>query len=186
MDNLILFIVVLFVFGAVVIPSVALLRMYFNIQRKESMVLDTSVKIQKLKELNLRYTFLPVKRQYVLNNRVSSLRHFNSYIRNGMLFSAIQYNWDEITFIVERVQNNRLNKAKYDEQCGEIQKSPACLDDICTLMPANEYIVIEEKLLKKLHLSPVVNTLISINVNYSSPAGKNHYNRKQDFQTIPE
>ena len=179
MDNLILFIIVLFIFCAIAILGVAFLQRYSNIRRRERIVLDTSIKIKKLKELNSQYIFSPVKRQYVLNNRVSSLRYFNSYIRNGMLMSAIQYNWAEITSIVERVQNNRLNKVKYDEQWEEIQKGSVCLDDICTLIPGNEYVAIEKKLLKKLHLSPAISTLISINVSYSSPAGRNHYNRKQ-------
>ncbi len=130
--------------------------------------------------LNKFYKFYVINRKLTIYENVSSLSQLRKLEPDAIIYFAIKNNRQGIKNIVENILMNRKNYSAYSNEFKNI------IDGIYV----NKYkFNIFNKFIrwikiincKSIKLKPTLDFIVSYQVSYTSPAGRNHYERKAKY-----
>lgn len=145
-------------------------------------ILDTSRRIQLLLALNESFVYYKsIEKCYEFTYYCKSLAQLKNFDLNRFFINSIDKNLDQFCKIIFAIDFNRTEYAKYYKSAIEI-KSYVTEDDCISLKTDyDEYIEIENNLFVKNLINPTRTTNIKCIVEYSSPAGRNFFERHKSF-----
>ena len=180
-DEMLLFFALLVCGGAcTAIAAVAAIVKKRNEKIKEC-VLTTSNRYHDILRLNSEYSFFELLEKYSYYREVNSKAKWDRFDFNGTLEVIIQKN---MVFFKELVRQTNTNETKL----WEYQMKLKNIADFCEKekiadkkIPYKKYRKFEEKLTEALIRQPVVSPEIIICVRYTSPKGRNSYQKEKEY-----
>ncbi len=145
-------------------------------------VKDNSEFYSKILKLNSSYKFYSdFSNEYKYYESCASKRKLDNLSLEELLISKIDCNFDFFKILLYHIQDNKQNYEKYCRDYSKLS-SEITKDKIKGLkIKLKTFINIENKLYKKLKLNPQLSTSIYIKANYTSPKGRNSYNKEKIF-----
>lgn len=170
----------LIVIGVIGILAVLFIVCMTDIKRTEK-VQDTSVRLKKLNKLNKGTYFYLGKGKYIRSRDMSSKAAYDRYGCDQLLDEVLLDSDDSIHWLLEQIKENREKYDVYVSQLGRLQ-SVITEDEAKSLkIPYQKYLEIEKALFEKQKLKPPLDMELTCVVEYSSPAGRNHYSKEYTY-----
>ena len=148
----------------------------------KNFVLANSERLNKLLSLNKSTHFhQKVKSEYFFSETLNSKRKFDNTKIHDFVIVLIENNYDFFKSIIkslrENIEKNKIYISKYNEITSTATK------DFCEKIKTNykKFIRYENSLFKSLVINPIVDTKIILELIYTSPQGRNSYNKEQSF-----
>ena len=151
--------------------------------RRRKIVFENSQRIKELLELNKTIQFRHIQSHYYNQQACNSKRQLDNLSMNDYLISLIDSNERFYRNIIESIS---FNQNKYNDYIIKSKRIiSTATENFCkslnfTLIKFQKY---EERIFKrKLLRKPQFDVTIHCKVTYTSPQGRNHYEKKQDYR----
>lgn len=151
--------------------------------RDYNTVEQLSEKIKKIKEINNLYyfdNFFKIKRE--INHYVNSLAKLRRIDYDVILMDYIENDIDNIQSDIKTAIENKKRYDSYILDCDTVDLKTDCSVIQQSKIKEDKFYSIEKKIVKKITISNVYNISIIILVNYTSPKGRNSYNKTFDLK----
>lgn len=168
-----------FIFVIVIIVTiVSLLTIFIFIPLKnKKLVMQNSTRIRELKEINAVTKYSTLVSDYYESYRSKSKNQFDKFDLYSYMIDCISERENFYNSIISCVEFNRNQYSKYKNI---ISKIDATVDDCIKKLKIKKEIFLkyEEQIFNNLIQKPILDTTVHCCVYYSSPKGRNHYNRE--------
>ncbi len=141
-----------------------------------SVVKYSSKKYNKLLKMNDNYNFYDnLNEEYYFNEQLDSKRKFDRFDYSSFFQETIEKHLDYYKNLIYMVDKNKILFEQYNNEISMLSESMSKDDVLKLKVPYKIYNRVEEKLFNKTKLRPVVDPLFKIQIEYTSPKGRNHY-----------
>lgn len=141
-----------------------------------SIVKNSSKKYNSLLKINARYDFNNnLSQVYYFHEKLDSKRKFDRFDYARFFQETIERCLDNYKNLISMVDENQKLFKEYNSEISKISKSMSKEDVYKLKVPYKIYNRVEEKIFKTTKLKPVLNPEFDIQIEYTSPKGRNHY-----------
>lgn len=135
----------------------------------------TSLNFKKVEEINSKYSFEAIERILFHNVILNSKREFDRFCPEDYLCSLVE---ESREYYDDWYNKGIRNKSLYRRYVREIEQLSTTFPD------RPSWQEVELRMVKKKMLRPPVDeTIVTLSYSYTSPAGRNHYEKKVCFDT---
>lgn len=167
-----------------IIAAVVFLVVFFAVLNsvKNKRVMESSSYIKKVIETNRNYTFRDISKTYeVTTFHLNSKRAFENFNYIKKIGEFINENYSHFLRIVENIEYNTELLKKYKEELSNIPLTTDSELAKANKMSLKSYNAREKKLANKIIKKPIAAYSFRAYWEYTSPAGRNHYEYHCDF-----
>lgn len=176
-------IIALIVFAICVLMSIIAIGLYVIIHKKHvKIVLKNSKLYGEILKLNSGYYFYSeFLREYKLYEDCSSKRKLENLSLYDVLLSTIGSNQSFFETTLMQIQKNRQNYKSYCIEYNNLISKTYEYNIKGLKIKQKTFVKIENDLCRKIKLNPKLTTVVTIRANYTSPKGRNSYNKVESF-----
>lgn len=173
----------LIVIGVIGILAVLAVVCMTDIKRTEK-VKDTSVLLKELNRLNRGTYFYLCNGEYTQSREMPSKAAYDRYSCDQLRDEILLDPDDSIHRLLEQIKENREQYDIYVSQVGQLQ-SMITEDEAKRLKVSyKKYLEIEKALFEEQKLKPALDMELICVVKYTSPAGRNHYEKSYAYSYV--
>lgn len=166
------------IFAMAILLTYVLLR-----QRNINIVRKHSKRLRELKALNQRTMFYGgEKKTYEYRQACNSKRQMDNLEMEEYLIAILDENKGDFTARLYEIQYNRAKYKNYLTESDLICCLPTRHDCKQWKIPFRRFVCLEKRLFKKALLpKPTTDISVYLQLSYTSPQGKNHYEKEQTY-----
>ncbi len=165
---------------AITVCSVAILAVFISwyLKKKRMLVMESSVYYHEVEELNSRYSFhedIFDRGCYVYTYEFNTKQRYDRYSLEDVMDILLQ---DELWTFEKAIKDVDENKKEYERYCAELEGFHSEItEEECKLYKIRYswYLKTEQKLVEKIVKKPILSIEVDCGKEYTSPAGRNHY-----------
>lgn len=162
------FITLLLLFVIVLFFAISLLLILLTKKK----VLNSSVKIKNLEELNAQIGFHSIENIFEIYKHYDNKGSFNKIDPAFIMSANIKENLLYFKEYSEKLRDNRAKLADYEDLVNKIQETNYKTDYKSLKIPGFIFSFFERRMFSRKTLKPVVDCLFVVHMSYSSPKGK--------------
>lgn len=150
--------------------------------QQNAVVRATSAYYRDLQSLNNQYSFysdFPLNR--TLLARVDSKQKFDAYNFDELLERHLRSSMSQYTVIINHVESNQKMYQTYLQRVRQLHSSINNEQAISYKIPLSTYQMLEHRLVQDGRLEPKTSMRIICKVSYTSPRGKNRYQKEKSY-----
>ena len=149
--------------------------------RRSRIVEQTSEKLKELMEANASFSFrTDIQESFRLKHTAKSKQQFDKYNVILLLNYAVLFD-ENVGKTLDAINENKEKFADYTEKISKIQ-SKITTEQAKTLhISYDGYISTENRLFSKKKIRPILETSISCSASYTSPKGRNRYEKSHTY-----
>lgn len=149
--------------------------------RRERIVRKTSKRIKNLNDVNERYKFHEdVKETYAYEINLPSKAKFDRY-EMTRLFDSVAWFKEEARIDAGKICQNRKLYEDYKKEVDAIQSEISKEEAENLHIPLKSYVRVEERLFQAGTQKPIVSGRLVCTAKYTSPQGRNSYQKSKEF-----
>ena len=151
-------------------------------RQQYEVVKATSAYYRDLQSLNNQYCFysdFPLNR--TLLAKVDSKQKFDTYNFDELLERHLRSSMSQYAVIMQHVESNQKMYQTYLQRVGRLHSSVTNEQAISYKIPLSTYQMLEHKLVQDGRLEPKTSMRIICKVSYTSPRGKNSYQKEKSY-----
>lgn len=183
MDTTQLILIIAFFLFVLLVTSIIVICFYIHNQRV-NIVLNNSELVKRLKELNNLYKsqfVFDIQTEYFNYINCEKKYHFDRISPTDSFYVFVQNNYSYFFQLAFVYMHNHKLFNEYNNKYTNLKSSITEQECKTLKIPFKSFIKIEKKFYKDLFIYPPLDCLINCQISYTSPAGRNHYSKKQSY-----
>lgn len=153
---------------------------YYYYKKNVKIVEATSQKINRLKELNKTVEFNDVNDRLYFEEILQNNKKFKKQTPKLYLQEILIANLEMYSELIDKIEENKRKNYAYWLEIVALEKQVTCMPQDLVLKK-EKYVEIETKIFNKLILKPPLEFKTEVNIEYRSPKGRKHYNKREVF-----
>lgn len=137
--------------------------------------------LKKLRKLNDKYSFFKIQRTHTYHFTLETKAKYDNFDPKRHMQDLIYENMDQYQELISQVRENRIRYGEYIEELEDHPEKAIRRDARLCGLSVKKYRKVEDRLLEKEQQTPRTSTSASCIVSYTSPQGRNHYEKEYDF-----
>ena len=143
-------------------------------------VKEYSVKYHELLRLNKNYAFSDLPDNVEIYRSYSTLQKYKQHDFERELLCELRDKKDEYKILIDEAEMNGVSFQAYCDEIGAIEETPLSIIK-SSRVPHKIFSYIEDKIFKDVGRCPKMKFMVTMYAEYTSPAGKNHYEEDRTF-----
>lgn len=174
----------LIVIATLILSAIIAIALYVIIHKKHIKIVEENSKLYgEILKLNASYHFYSdFSSEYSFYEDCSSKRKLETLSLYDVLLSTIGSNQKFFEKLLVQIQKNIQNYKSYCIKYDKLLSKVYEYDTDGLKIKQKTFIKIEKDLCDKIKLKPKLFTIVTIHANYTSPQGRNSYNREEQFR----